>query len=120
MSRVLAALVLFAALTLLPVSASGANRPQPALRVAALTPVQVTGLHFKAYERVQVRAASGDTTALRTLRATRAGSFRTTFGAIAITDRCSSDLSVRAAGARGSRASVKLPQLMCPPPLARP
>lgn len=120
MSRVLAALGVFATLTLVPAAATGAGQSSPSLRIVAVTPVHVSGRAFRPYERVQLRATSGEITAQRALRATRLGSFRVTFATIEITDRCSMDLLVRAIGARGSRAAAKLPQLQCPPSLAAP
>jgi hypothetical protein len=118
MSRLVAALMLVGTLVIVPVSASAGERPPPALRVTALAPVQVAGRHFNANERVRLHVTRGETTVTRTVNATRLGGFRTTFTGISITDRCSSALLVRAVGARGSRASVKLPQLHCPPALS--
>jgi hypothetical protein len=120
LSRVLAALGVLATLTLVPASATGAEQRSPSLRIVAVTPVHVSGRAFKPFERVQLRATSGEITAQRTLRASRLGAFRATFATIEITDRCSMDLLVRAVGARGSRAAAKLPQLQCPPSLATP
>lgn len=120
MNRSFIALAVLTTVALLPVSVAGAGSSRPALRITSLTPLQVAGRHFKASERVLLRVSDGTPLARRTLRTTRAGTFRTTFTAVQITDRCSSDLLVRALGGRGSRASAKLPQAQCPPALSPP
>jgi hypothetical protein len=48
------------------------------------------------------------------VRATAAGSFIADFGRLRERDRCSGLLAVTAVGARGDRASYKLPSTACP------
>ncbi len=57
-------------------------------------------------------------TRIRKVTASGRGSFTVTFAAGAY-DRCAA-LVARATGARGSRALLKLPQPLCPPPLRVP
>jgi hypothetical protein len=86
----------------------------PTLRLTKLAPVQVVGSGFAARERVSVTATLFDETARKTVRAGQRGGFSVAFDGLAA-DRCTPELTVRAFGARGSRASAKLPQLLCPP-----
>jgi hypothetical protein len=101
------AALLVAVAVAIPTTAGGSAGAK--VRVVALSPLTVRGTGFKAHERVHVTVSPGGT---RRVRARGDGSFRVAFGRPA--DRCTG-LSVYAVGARGDRASLKLPQLACPP-----
>lgn len=113
-----ALLALTTALMLVTVDVGAAQRePQPSLRVRSLSPLVLRGQQFRALERVTLTVRAGDVTKRRTVRATRQGSFTTSF-AVVTADRCSSNIWASATGHRGSAASLrlgKLPQLQCPP-----
>jgi xanthine dehydrogenase molybdopterin-binding subunit B len=97
---------------LIAASAAGASTSPPALRVARITPLIVTGTHFRAHEHVRITATSTDTRASRSATAAVDGSFRVGFGDL-VTDRCSG-VRVVAVGVSGSHAAVKAVP-MCPP-----
>ena len=107
------------ALLLLAVAPAGATRTRPTLKLAKRTPVTVHGVYFKSLERVTVTATVAGIRTAKRVRASQTGSFTLAFGADVVTDRCSGFV-VRAVGARGSVAVVKLPQLMCAPALRQP
>jgi hypothetical protein len=88
----------------------------PSLRLVDSSPLTVRGVAFKAHERVRVTAYLESGTLQAALRAGPRGGFTVTFEEIAV--RCG--FTVQAVGAGGSRASLKLPQPACPPPLPRP
>lgn len=93
-----------------------AKRPTPQLRLVSLTPLDVRGSFFRTRERVRLTLTGADLTRTRLLRASRVGSFTAAFQTVYV-HPCSSDLSITAAGALGSRASVKVgPPTDCPPP----
>jgi hypothetical protein len=81
--------------------------------VSTTTPLVVRGAQFRPLERVRVTAAYGGLRVTRIVRSTRAGRFAASFGAAY--DPCLETLRVTATGARGDRASEKLPQRACPP-----
>lgn len=110
--------VLCAAVLAAVVVAGGASSgtATPSLRLVDSSPLTVKGVAFKARERVRVTATLESGTLRAVVRASRRGVFTVTFEEIAV--RCG--FTVRAVGAGGSRASLKLPQPACPPPLARP
>lgn len=76
------------------------------------TPLKLRGTHFVPGERVSVRVVSGKQVARR-VKANRAGAFVVGYPDLAL-DRCNG-FSATAVGARGSRATLKLPQAYCPP-----
>jgi hypothetical protein len=88
-----------------------------ALRVRSTSPLTVRGLHFKASERVRVAVVATGKRAVKRIRATARGTFTTSGFRSVGYDPCSSDLFVSAAGSRGSRAALKVPQRECPPRL---
>jgi hypothetical protein len=108
--------VLAAAVTLLALAAGAAARTDaaPTIRIFDLIPAKARGAHFGAREQVKVTLWAGTTKRVRTTRASVRGSFVVDFGALADKDRCSGQVSVAAVGARGHRASYKLPALACP------
>ena len=83
--------------------------PRPQLLPASLQPLKIKGTRFAAGERVRLTVEGAAGTAVRRVRANRAGSFVVSFAG---TDPCNG-LSVRAAGDRGSRASFQLSSLLC-------
>lgn len=101
------AAVLLAVLAL--AGAAAATSSPPRLALTARTPTVVLhGSGFRARERVTVTAA----TAVLHVRATRLGAFTLDTG-VALS-RCQG-MIVRAVGARGSVALLKLPQPACMP-----
>jgi hypothetical protein len=118
MRGVVLSAVVLAAMGAAIVVAGGASSgtATPSLRLLDSSPLTVKGVAFKPRERVRVTAnlESGSLQAI--VRATRRGTFLVTFEEISV--RCG--FTVRAVGAAGSRATLKLPQPACPPPLARP
>lgn len=102
--------VVFAALAL--AGAAGAGAPRPSLAIVDRQPVVVRGAHFGARELVRVTALANGTQTLR-VRATQGGTFVATFRGVAL-GRCAG-LRIRAVGARGHVAAVKLPLPACLP-----
>ena len=84
---------------------------RPALALADLDPITLRGVRFKPGERVTIRSDG----VARTRRASAAGQFVIAFP---LGDPC--DFSATAIGARGSRATYKLPahlsERICPLP----
>ena len=111
MGRTLVSLALGSAVAAFALPASG-GVARPALRLVAASPLKVHGTHFRALERVRVRAD----TQVRTVRASRMGAFTATFADLNY-DRCADAFVVVATGSRGSVARLKLPQLQCAPSL---
>jgi hypothetical protein len=102
-------------------SAGGSSERAASLRLADTTPLTVDGARFLARESVALRATVDGARYTRRVRATQTGRFTATFAAITVADRCSSDVLVRAIGAKGSEAGLELgPQPQCPPRLRRP
>ena len=89
-------------------------RRSPALRLADREPLTLSGVRFHARELVRVKVTADSGTASRRMRATASGSFTSQFD-LAL-DRCSGLYAV-AVGSRGSRATLKLPEPLCPPSL---
>jgi hypothetical protein len=99
----LAAIVV--ALVWTSVGLSSPARAKPSLKVLAVRPVVVYGLHFRAHERVRVTAGT-TSPETRTVRATARGSFTVRFSSLSV-GRCET-ATVRAVGALGDRASSKV------------
>jgi hypothetical protein len=93
---------------------AGHSKRTPALRLIKGKPLVVQGVRFQVGERVRLTARSGEQTRRGTERAGARGAFVETF-AMAL-DRCSG-LLVTAIGNEGSRATLKMPAVYCPPPL---
>jgi hypothetical protein len=115
--RTIATFAAFAAL-LAAGAASGApasSEAAAALRVTSTYPLTVRGVAFKARERVTltVLVASTKERRVRKVTAGRLGGFTTTFTAVLVDDRC--EITATAVGARGSRATFKVPQRQCRP-----
>ena len=109
-----AALLLLLALGLALAGAAAAAPARPALSLADADPLALRGAGFAAGERVRVVLVAAGERRTRVVRATRRGTFRAVFPGVEMRDRCS--VFAWAVGARGSHA--KLPQPLCPPPLA--
>jgi hypothetical protein len=86
---------------------------KPALRIADLTPLTLSGANFQAGERVLVRAEYAGDTTFRKAVATRVGRFTVTFPGIRVSRCATSDLEVLATGSRGSRLEFVLHHLDC-------
>lgn len=113
--RVVLALIAVALATL--PEASGTAPARPVLRLVDSAPVVLRGSHFLPRERVLVRLTVGELKRAKNVRATAAGRFSAVFSSVSY-DRCAAHLSAVATGRGGSRASLKLPQPACPPPLS--
>jgi hypothetical protein len=96
-------------------STPDASKPTRAtLGLADTAPLKLRGRGFHARERVRV-SVSAERRATKRVVATAAGSFVVTFADISV-DRCNGLVAV-AVGRRGSRATYKQPQPLCPPRL---
>lgn len=91
----------------------------PRLVLAAVKPLTIKGTGFRATERVRVTVRVGGRSYLRQIRAVR-GVITAAFVNVPRLDRCMTELRAVATGAKGSRASLKLAQLQCPPALTSP
>jgi hypothetical protein len=117
MRRILVCLAVALVAVATAVAARGAGSgSRPTLRLVAKEPLVIKGLAFKHRERVRVTATVNETQRVARVRASYSGSFTATFANVTY-DPCSTELVVRAAGARGSTADVKIPQRECPPKL---
>jgi hypothetical protein len=96
-------------------TAAAPDRTAPRLRVTDRTPLSVAGDHFAAQERVTVTAITGLGPHSVRVRAVR-GRFRAEFKLP--TSGCGAPFAVRARGATGTTAVVRLgpPQPCIPPP----
>lgn len=95
-------------------SSAASLRPKPTIRFTSLIPVTVRGTHFIPHERVRVMLSAGTDERTRVARTGVRGRFVVDFGTLATEDRCSGSISLLAVGARGDRASFRLPTLNCP------
>jgi hypothetical protein len=105
-------LVVLLALLALPV-AGAAVRPPARVAVTDRVPLTVRGTGFADHERVLVRVEVGTRLSRRTT-ATAAGRFVVTWPAAAAPKAGCVGIRVRAAGNRGSVATVKIPGIECP------
>ena len=103
--RVAASAVLM--MLVLAIPAQGASTPRRAsLKLSSVAPLTIGGKQFGAREPVVVTYVAADETTRRVgVRAKRDGSFQTSFDLRL--DRCAA-FTVRAAGARGSRAVLQV------------
>ena len=97
---------------------STAGEPAPSLRVLDRSPLVLRGSGFSGGERVRVTVSGSDDTRSLAVRASARGTFTARFRS-GLGDRCSA-LLVRALGASGRSAALKLPQPHCPPALEAP
>ena len=91
----------------------GESGGKPTLKLVRGAPLTLRGAKFVSGERVRV-SASSERTSTRRVSASGSGLFvvRFPFGY----DRCNG-LLVTAVGSEGSRATLKRPELLCPPRL---
>lgn len=101
-------------------TSTGASEATPRLRVIDASPLTLAGSSFRSRESVRLTVRQDDVRATRLLRATLAGRFTARFLAESLGDRCGGVLWATAVGSRGSRATLKLPQPLCPPALSPP
>lgn len=96
-------------------SAAGASesRSKATLKLSRGVPLTLRGAHFLPNERVRVTVSS-ELKRTKLVSASGSGGFVVSFQDAF--DRCNGLLAL-AAGARGSRAMLKMPQLGCPPGL---
>jgi hypothetical protein len=109
--RRIAVILAVVAAAALPAAASGGSQ-RPALALVSQQPLVVRGTHFLPRESVRVTAFAGTDRTVVHVRATRTGTF------VAATDlsvgRCGGVGAV-AVGARGSRATLRVPLPACMP-----
>jgi hypothetical protein len=103
-------LAAFAAVLVLAGVGSAAVTCTPTLQMTSRTPLTVQGLNFKAREHVTVTVAAKSTKQKGAV-ATPAGTFRIAFDDVSV-GRCG-EFVIRARGARGSTALLKLPLPAC-------
>jgi hypothetical protein len=109
---ILAVLALALAVALLGSAAiGGESRQKATLELAGSAPLALRGANFRPSERVRV-TLSGELTRTKHVTASAGGAFVVRFQSTY--DRCSAAI-VRAVGARGSRAALKLVPVACPP-----
>ena len=87
----------------------------PTVRLLSLSPLEVTGSHFSALERVKVTAPFLTRHVTRTARAFANGTFTVTFSDSPTWDRCSGSAFVRVVRSNGLVVTVRLPSRMCAP-----
>jgi hypothetical protein len=98
-------------------AAPGAATGSPRLTMVSRTPLVVRGTGFRPEERVTVSALTSLRTVVVRTRATAGGVFRVRFGSF--TQPCGRPFAVRARGAAGSSALLRLAAPPCvPPPIA--
>lgn len=114
MSRVLALAVLLLVLAPAGAAADQTARGKARLQILGGASLIVRGAQFVPGERVKVSVAGDHSMSKRTVANSR-GAFAVRFSMPF--DRCNSSLRVLATGDRGSRASAKRPEMMCPPRL---
>ena len=102
------------------VTAGAGATAKPALRLLGKQPLAVRGTSFKPSERIRVSFSTSTGKAVRSVRSSRAGTFTAQAPATLAYDPCLESLVVRAIGARGDDARLKLPQRACPPALRDP
>jgi hypothetical protein len=99
----------------LPAPAATDATRRAKLQLTDRGPLTLKGIRFLSRERVRVTVTMDGHPYVRWVRASRPGTFAVRFGDVHV-DRCSGFIA-RAVGNGGSRASFKLPQPLCPPPL---
>jgi hypothetical protein len=99
----------------LAASAAGGSeaRGKPTLKLVSGTALTLRGAHFATRERVRVTVTT-DRRLTKRVTASGSGAFVVRFDLVY--DRCSG-LFALATGTEGSRATLKMPQLGCPPSL---
>ena len=113
MVRVLAAVICVAGVV--ASAASPAPVARGSLRLVDENPMTIAGKGFKARERVTVTAVTPGAAPKKVVYASRGGTLSARFPTLQGRDVCV--LIVRAAGASGTRAVLRLADRMCPPPL---
>jgi len=88
---------------------------KPTLRLLAKSPLTVRGVGFHAKEKVRVTVDVSSVNRVRVVRTTAAGAFTVEISNVLSYDPCNDTLVVKAAGAIGDKAVLKLPQRACPP-----
>ena len=116
MKRIATLLVAFLVLAPAGAAAQESAAGKAKLRFMSASPLKVKGTGFVSGERVLVRVVRGKNGLTRKrATASRTGIWVLSFPGVAY-ERCSG-LIVNAVGSQGSRAGLKLPQPLCPPPL---
>ena len=115
MNRIATVIVAFLVLVPAGAAAQQAAAGKAKLRVMSAAPLKVKGTGFAPSERVLVGVRGRQGLTRKRVTAGRSGGWVLSFPGIGY-ERCSG-LIVNAVGSRGSRAGVKLPQPLCPPPL---
>jgi hypothetical protein len=90
---------------------AAAASPRPKLTLVQRDPITVAGAHFRPLGLVKVTIYV-DPTVTRAAKATRAGTFRVSFGHLDI-GPCGGAAQVLAVGARGQKAAAAIPRGSC-------
>lgn len=117
MNRVAALVVLSLAFGVVGPAHGSPARPERAAKLAivAMKPLTLRGTRFVPGENVRLTVITGGSRMVRRTTADRRGSFTQRFTPATV-DRCSRLIAV-AVGSRGSRATTKFFEPLCPPPL---
>jgi hypothetical protein len=116
MIRAAAALVAFSlALGVVALAQASASKQDRRAKLAIVTksPLTIRGTQFRSREGVHVKGSAGDDRFARRTTASRIGAFTLQFPTVTV-DRCSTLIAV-AIGSRGSQATIKYFEPLCPP-----
>jgi len=108
--------VLLAAATAVASSAATAPPPKPRLVLSDVRPATVRGAHFASSEQVRLRFSAGGDASTAIARTSGAGTFVATAPPSFGYSPCGAPLVVRAIGAGGDHATLRVPQRECPAP----
>jgi len=106
--------VLLAAVTAVASSAATAALPKPRLVLSDAQPATVHGAYFARSERVRLSFSAGGDASTTTVGTSATGTFVATAPPGFKYSPCGAPLVVRAIGARGDHATLRVPQRECP------
>lgn len=108
-------LLLAAILGAVSLVASANATARARVKVADTQPVKIAGRGFQVREQVRLVVRFSGYRIVRSLRASRIGTFTAVVAGAPAFDPCNGTLAVTAIGSGGSRATAKFPQRQCPP-----
>jgi hypothetical protein len=109
--RRLAVLLALAAVVAAPLAT--ATSLAPTVRIVSVAPLKVSGSHFKAHERLKVKALVKGTMLTRATRASAAGAFTVILTDAQSLNACAGGFTISVVTGTGSTISVKIPPRMC-------
>ena len=112
MTRTVTAVVI--AVLAVPALALGKPTPRPSLKVVKVSPARVQGANFTGAEKVAVTLITVNGRHTRLAYTSASGAFLIAFDGFSVRDRCGGAISFIALGARGDRATRRLPKMACP------